>query len=293
MSFILSCESTVDMPFSYVQSRNIPVLFYDYTVDGVDYIDDMCRDPKALPAFYEMLAQGKMPTTTQRNCDQYRRFFEPLLQKGDLLHITLGTGLTGSYQNARLAAEELAEEYPSRRIVVVDSLCGSSGYGLLVDYAADLRDAGKSPDEILQWLTENRQKVHHQFFSTELKHYRRSGRVSGAAATVGTILNVCPIMHLDDAGRIIAYGKVRGKKNAVKTTVEAMLDHAQGGRDYDGKCFLCHSNCQEDAEILRQTIGEAFPNVKNIPIFDIGTSVASHCGPGTVAVFFLGDRRMS
>lgn len=291
MSFILSCESTVDMPFSYVNGRNIPVLFYSYTVDGVDYPDDMLRDPTALPRFYEMLEAGKLPTTTQLNAFQYREFFEEQLQKGDLLHIALGTGMTKSYQNAVTAARELREQYPQRRIVVLDSLCSSSGYGMLVDCAADLRDRGADMDEIEAWVMAQRRNIHHQFFSTELKHYRRSGRMSGATAMIGTVLNICPIMRLDDTGKIIAYGKVRGKKSAVKTTVDTMQAHAMNGTAYDGKCFVCHSQCPQDAQRLKEAVLERFPNVHDIPIFDIGTSIAAHCGPGTAAVFFFGDER--
>lgn len=289
--FTLSCESTVDMPYAYVSGRNIPVIFYSYFVDGVEYIDDMLRDEKALPRFYAMLDAGKLPTTTQLNTYQYLEFFEPLLQKGDLLHITLGTGMTKAYQNAVAAADELREKYPERKIMVLDSLCSSSGYGLLVDYAADLRDAGASMEDIKRWVEENRSLVHHQFFSTELKHYRRSGRMSGATAMIATVLNICPIMRLNDKGSIIAYSKTRGKKNAVRITVETMLEHAQGGAAYDGKCFICHSRCMADAQVLKDAILEKFPNIKDIPIFDIGTSIASHCGPGTAAVFFLGDER--
>lgn len=291
--FILSCESTVDLPFSYVDGRNIPVIFYSYTVDGVDYVDDMLRDPNALNDFYSMLDNGKMPSTTQINAFNYVEFFEEQLKKGDLLHITLGTGMTKSYQNALVAAEELKEKYPDRKIVIVDSLCSSSGYGMLVDTAADMRDSGCEIEELETWLLKNRKTVHHQFYSTELKHYRRSGRMSGTTAMVATILGICPIMRLDDQGKIIAYSKVRGKANAIKTTVDTMLSHAKGGKDYDGKCFICHSRCSEDAEKTRLAVLESFPNLKDIKVCDIGTIIASHCGPGTVAVFFYGDERTS
>lgn len=290
-NFIISCESTVDLPFSYVNSREIPVVFYSYTVDGVDYIDDMLRDPEALPRFYRMLEAGKLPTTSQLNEAAYLKFFEPLLQQGDVLHVALGTGMTRSYQNAMMAAEELKEKYPERKIIVVDSLCSSSGYGMLVDDAADLRDAGKSMEEVEAWLLAHRQRIHHQFYSTELMHYRRSGRMSGATAMVATVLGICPIMRLDDEGRIIAYGKVRGKTNALQTTLDAMEKHAEGGKDYSGKCFICHSNCPAEAEKTKQALVARFPRVQTPRICDIGTSIASHCGPGTVAVFFMGSPR--
>lgn len=290
-SFILSCESTVDMPYSYMESRDIPVLFYYYNVDGTDYVDDMLRDPNALPNFYKMLDDGKLPTTTQVNEFRYAEYFREQLKKGDLLHICLGTGMTKSYQNALIAAEEVKEEFPDRNIMVLDSLCSSSGYGMLVDTCADMRDNGASMEEIKSWVEDNRQKIHHQFFSTELKHFRRSGRMSGPTAMIATVLNICPIMHLNDKGQIIAYSKTRGKKSAIATTVDTMEAHAQGGRDYSGKCYICHSRCIADAEALKASLKERFPAVSDIPIFDIGTSIASHCGPGTVAVFFFGDER--
>ena len=145
--FTLSCCSTVDLPYSYMESRDIPVLFYTYVVDGVEYDDDMGRDPEALPRFYRFLEEGKLPQTSQINVAAYMDFFEKLLQKGDLLHIAFTSGQSGSVHNAFLAAEELRQKYPDRKLIVIDSLCSSSGYGLLVDSAADMRDAGRSIDE--------------------------------------------------------------------------------------------------------------------------------------------------
>ena len=244
--FILSCCSTVDLPYSYMQSRDIPVLFYTYVVDGQEYVDDMGRDPEALPRFYRFLEAGKLPQTSQINVGTYLDFFEAQLEKGDLLHIAFTSGQSGSVHNAVAAAKLLQEKYP----------------------------------------------VHHQFFSSNMTQFRRTGRVSGTAAMVATIMNICPIMRLDDKGAIKAYSKVRGKKKAVETTVNAMEQHAQGGRDYDQRCFVCHSRCPEDAALLITALEERFPHLKGkIRLCDIGTIIGSHSGPGTVAVFFLGDER--
>jgi len=290
--FVLSCESTVDLAYSYVSGRDIPVIFYSYLVDGRIYEDDMLRDPEALPRFYSFIEAGKLPSTSQLNTFAYEDFFEEQLKKGDLLHIALGTGMTQSVRNAEEAAEHLREKYPDRKIIIVDSLCSSSGYGMLVDYAADLRDEGHTMEEIEEWLLQNRRRIHHQFFSTELKYFRRSGRMSGAAAAVATILGICPIMRLDDGGRIIAYDKVRGKRKAIETTADMMEKLAENGKDYSGKCFISHSNCLPEAEATRDLVKERFPNISgDIPIWDIGTIIASHCGPGTVAVYFLGEER--
>lgn len=288
--FILSCCSTVDLPYSYMQSRDIPVLFYTYVVDGQEYVDDMGCDPEALPRFYRFLEAGKLPQTSQINVGTYLDFFEAQLEKGDLLHIAFTSGQSGSVHNAVAAAKLLQEKYPDKKLVVIDSLCSSSGYGLLVDAAADLRDSGATLEETARWVLENRNKVHHQFFSSNMTQFRRTGRVSGTAAMVATIMNICPIMRLDDKGAIKAYSKVRGKKKAVETTVDAMEQHAQGGRDYDQRCFVCHSRCPEDAALLITALEERFPHLKGkIRLCDIGTIIGSHSGPGTVAVFFLGD----
>ena len=291
--FTLSCCSTVDLPYSYMESRDIPVLFYTYVVDGREYDDDMGRDPEALPRFYGFLKEGKLPQTSQINVAAYTEFFEKLLDKGgDVLHIAFTSGQSGSVHNAFLAAEELKDRYPDQRLVVIDSLCSSSGYGLLVDYAADMRDEGKTLDEVAQWVLDNRNKVHHQFFSSDMTQFRRTGRVSGAAAAVATVLNICPIMRLDDKGAIKAYSKVRGKKKAVETTVDTMEQCAQNGRDYDGKCFICHSQCPEDARLVIEAVEERFPKLKGkIRLCDIGTIIGSHAGQGTVAVFFMGNER--
>lgn len=289
--FILSCESTVDMPYSYVASRDIPVLFYSYTVDEQVYPDDMERDPEALPRFYRLLEEGKLPSTSQLNEFQYEAFFGELLEQGDVLHIAFGSGMTGSVLNAEKAAESLRQRYPQRKLVVIDSLCSSSGYGMLVDYAADMRDRGCGLNEVCQWVMDNRKNVHHQFFSTDLKYFRRSGRVSGPAAMLGAVLNICPIMRLDETGHIIAYDKVRGKKKALERTVQTMADHAQEGENYSGKCYICHANCPDTAQELKESVLARFPGLKEVQVFNIGTIIASHCGPGTLAVFFLGDQR--
>ena len=291
--FILTCESTVDLPFAYVDGRDIPVLFYTYNVGDTEYVDDMCRDPQALPAFYEMLKGDTLPTTSQINEYRYEQFLEEQLQKGfDVMHIAFGTGMTASVNNAYAAAEILKEKYPDRKLIVIDSLCSSSGYGMLVDYAADMRDEGASIEEVEEWVMAHRQRIHHQFYSTDLSFYRRSGRMSGAAATIGAVLNICPIMRLDDGGRIIAYDKMRGKKNAIAETIRTMEAHVQDGLEYSGKCYLCHSNCLPEAEETRAAVLARFPNIKEAQICNIGTIIAGHCGPGTVASFFIGDERL-
>lgn len=288
--FQLSCESTVDMPYSYVSGRDITVVFYTYTVDGEVYVDDMCRDPEALPAFHRMLKEGKMPSTSQINHYTYLEYFEELLQKGDVLHLAFGRGMSASVVNAVNAANELKEKYPDRKLIVVDTLASASGYGMIVDYAADMRDNGSTMEEIEAWVLENRLNVHHQIYATDLFHLKRGGRVSGPAAMLGTVLGICPIMRLNAEGSIHAYGKVRSKKKAMAETVKVMEEHAQNGYDYSGKCFICHADCIDDANTVKAMVEEKFKNV-DVKIFDIGTIIAAHTGQGTLALFFMGDDR--
>lgn len=289
--FILSCESTTDFTYAHAKERGIEMLFYAYTVDGVDYPDDCGRDPGEKKRFYDFIAAGKIPKTTQLNVFQYTQYFESLLQKGDVLHINFSSGMTAAIQNAVLAQEELSEKYPDRKLIVIDSLCSSSGYGMLVDYCADQRDSGKSIDEVADYARSIANRIHHEFYSVDLQYYKRTGRMSGPAATLATILNIVPILTLNAEGRIIAYDKVRGKQAAVKRLIHEMTEHAVDHENYSGRCYLCHSERYTDACELKEALLSAFPNVKDIPIYDIGTIIASHCGPGTVAVFFLGDER--
>jgi DegV family protein with EDD domain len=292
-NFQLSCESTVDLPYEYVTKRNISVIFYSYVIDGVEYEDNMERSIEARKKFYNLIESGNMPSTSQINEYRYEEYFEELLKKGDVFHITLGTGMTPSYKNACKAAEVLKERYPDRKLVIVDSLCSSGGYGLLVDYCADLKDQGKNMDEIKEWVESNCNKVHHQFFSTNLKYFRRSGRVSGPSAIVGSILKICPLMRLNQEGKIVAYDKVRLTKNAIKETVSTILNNIQNGNEYDGKMFIYHSESIELAKELEKCIIDVIPNMNGkIKMLNIGNIIASHCGSGTVAVSFIGNERI-
>lgn len=292
--FILTCESTVDLPYDYVCNRNIPVLFYTYTVNGVEYEDDMGKNPDSLKNFYALLDEGYLPSTSQINVFKYERFFESVIEKydGEILHIAFGSGMTPSVNNAYDAAKKVMEKHPGRSIRVIDSLGSCSGYGLLVDDAADLRDQGKTAKEVEDWALSVRNTIHHQFFATDPKLFRRGGRVSGPAAAVATVLNICPIMHLNSEGRIIAYGKVRGKKNSIIKTVDEVEKNIRNGRDYDGKMFVAHSNCIDLAGETIKELEKRFPKIKGkIRLENIGTTIASHTGVGTVAVFFYGGER--
>jgi DegV family protein with EDD domain len=290
--YVLGCCSTVDLPLDYFQKRDIPFVCFHFNMEGKEYPDDLGKT-MSFDEFYRRIAAGAMPTTSQVNVAQFIEFFEPFLKDGkDILHISLSSGLSGTYNSAVMAREQLLQKYPNRRMLIVDSLGASSGYGLLVDMAADMKDGGASLEEVHAWVEENKLNVHHWFFSTDLTHYKRGGRISAASATVGNLLNICPLMNMDDKGRLIPREKIRGKKRVIAEIVQRMEEHAQTGLDYSGKCFISNSACYDDARKVADLVEEKFPKLKGrVMINSVGTVIGSHTGPGTVALFFAGDKR--
>lgn len=291
--FTLTCCSTADMTKEYFDKRRIAYVCFHYMIDGVSYPDDLGVS-MPIKEFYDRMSKGAAPTTSQVNVGEFRDFFEPFLKEGqDILHISLSSGLSGSYNSACMAANELMEEYPDRKICVVDSLGASSGYGLLVDAAADLRDQGLSLEEVREWVEEHKLNVHHWFFSTDLTSFKRGGRISATSAMLGTVLNICPLMNMDHLGRLIPRQKIRTKKKAILEAAKMMEQYADSQTAYNGKCFMSQSACYEDARALADLIEERFPNLDGkIVINDVGTVIGAHTGPGTVALFFFGNKRV-
>lgn len=290
--FYLSCCSTVDLNPEWMKKRDLRYVCFKYTLDGVEYPDDMGVSMPSEELFRRMSA-GAQTKTSQIGVEEYISHFEGMLRDGmDILHVTLSTGLTGTYNSACVAREELQEKYPERKIYIVDSLGASSGYGLIMETLADMRDAGKSIDELREWVEANRLRMHHWFFSTDLSFYVRGGRISKAAGMVGTMLNICPLLNMDKDGHLAPREKLRGKRRVIGRIVEQMEAHAEGGADYGGKCFMCHSLCLEDAQAVASMVESRFPKLQGkVEIFPIGTTIGSHTGPGTVALFFWGDER--
>lgn len=291
--YILSCCSTADMPESFFRERNIPFVCFHYLLDGQEYADDLGKSV-SFEEFYKRIQAGSMPTTSQVNTDQYIAFFEPYLKDGyDIVHLSFSSGLSGSYNSACIARKDLTERYPDRSIRIVDTLAASGGYGLLVDIAADMRDNGATVDEIADKIEEMKLNLHHWFFTTDLSHLKRGGRVSAIAAVAGTILNICPLMNVSNEGKLIPRKKIRGKKNVIKEIVETMKAHAENGTDYSRKCFMVNSACYDDARAVADLVEVNFPKLAApVMINSIGTVIGSHTGPGTVALFFVGDKRI-
>lgn len=290
--YVITCCSTADMPAEYFSKRRIPFVCFHFTMDGVEYPDDLGQTIP-LNEFYAKISAGAMPTTSQVNVGQFIAFFEPFLNEGkDVLHISLSSGISGSYNSALLAREQLLARFPDRKIVICDSLGASSGYGMLVDLAADRKDQGFDIDSLQAWLEENKLRLHHWFFSTDLTHYRRGGRISATSAVVGNLLNICPLMNMDDLGKLIPREKIRGKKKVIHEIVRRMEEHAEEGIYYSGKCFISNSACMEDARAVADLIEERFQHLNGkVMINSVGTVIGAHTGPGTVALFFWGDQR--
>lgn len=291
--FILSCCSTADMPKSFFEERNVAYVCFHFNMDGKDYPDDL-GESMPFPEFYKRIEEGAQPTTSQVNVDEFTNFFEPFLKEGkDILHVSLSSGLSGSFNSASIAARDLMEKYPERTIKVVDSLGASSGFGVLMTYLADLRDEGKSLTEVYDWAEKNKLRVHHWFFSTDLTRYKRGGRISATSAMVGTLLGICPLLNMDNEGHLIPRKKIRTKKKVIEELVNMMKEHVEDGPDYKGYCYISNSACEEDAEKVRDLVEAYCPNLKGkVLINSIGTVIGSHTGPGTVALFFLGDERV-
>lgn len=293
MSFVISTSSTADLNKELLEERNIEYIPFIYTIGDGEYKDDLGQT--IAPArFYEMIEkEGAMPTTSQINVQTYLDTFRPWLKSGkDILHLELSSGISGSAQALMVAKDQLSEEFPERNLYFHDTLAASAGLGLLTVLAADMRDAGKTGAEVDQWMTENKMRLQHWFYTTDLTHLKRGGRVSAASALMGGMLNICPLMHVDAEGKLIPVEKIRGKKNVLRAAYKKMEEFAENGTSYTGKCFISHSDREDEAKELARLIEENFNRMKEpVRIFDIGAVIGAHTGPGTIALFFYGEKR--
>lgn len=291
--FVLSCCSTADLSKEHFEKRNISYICFHYYLNGVEYSDDLGQSVP-FDTFYKAMADGAATSTSQVNMSEYLEYFSKILEQGkDILHLSLSSGISGTYNSAENAAMIARERFPGRKVYVVDSLGASSGYGLLMETLADMRDEGKSIDELNKWVIENRLRLHHWFFSSDLTSYVRGGRISKAAGLFGTMLNICPLLNMDQLGRLIPRNKIRTKKRVIAEIVSQMEKNAKDGLDYSGKCFISQSACYEDARQVADLVEERFKKLNGkVVINNVGTTIGSHTGPGTVALFFFGSERI-
>lgn len=291
--YIISCCSTADLSEKHFLERDIHYICFHYELDGVSYPDDLGKTMN-LADFYKAMSEGADTKTSQINADEYEKYFEGFLKQGkDLLHVTLSSGISGTINSALIAADNLKEKYPDRKIYIIDSLAASSGYGLLMDKVADLKDAGMGIDELKNWIEDNKLRVNHWFFTTDLTFFIKGGRVSKVSGFVGNLLNICPLLNVDYQGKLIPREKIRTKKKVIAETVNKMVLNADNGTDYSDKCYISMSACIEDAQAVAKLVEEKFPKLNGkVLINNIGTTIGSHTGPGTVALFFWGEKRI-
>ncbi len=289
--FKIITDSTADLPKEYLQEHNLGCMPISCILDGVTYGKEKELDWKI---FYKMMREeGKMPTTSQINPAEAKEYFESYVEKDkEILYLAFSSGLSGTCGNIRMAAEEIMEEHSDVKIIVVDSLGASMGEGLFVHKAVKMRDAGKSMEETAQWLEKHVLNFTHVFTVDDLYHLYRGGRVSRTAAVLGTMISIKPKLHVDDEGHLILIGKVRGRKKSLSALVDYMEERmgsweAENREDY---VFISHGDALEDAEYVRDLIKERF-GFQNFLINHIGPTIGAHSGPGTIALFFMGESR--
>ena len=290
--YVLTACSPADLTPAWFKKIGVPYICFHYELGNESREDDLWTsiDPHT---FYQRMLNGENSRTSQVNMTEYISFWRPFLQEGkDVLHLTLSSGISGTVNSARAAAEELRKEFPDREILVVDSLAASSGFGLLVDTLAEKKNQGMSLKELYYFAEEQKLHLHHWFFSTDLTFFIRGGRVMKTAGFFGKMLNICPLLNVDYQGRLIPRDKIRTKKKVTKEIVNRMLEHADKGTNYDGKCFISYSDCLEDAQAVAALVEQKCPRLNGkVQLFPIGSTIGAHTGPGTVALFFWGDLR--
>ena len=286
--YVITTDNNSDLPEEYLKDHGVGCMYLSYSMDGKNYTHG-----NFLPEheFYEAMRNGSMPTTAQVNPENAKALLESYLKEGkDILHIAFSSGLSGTYNSSRIAAEELMEEYPDRKIIVVDSLSASLGQGLLVWLAQQKKELGQTLEDVVDWVEKNKLKMVHLFTVDDLNHLYRGGRVSRTTAIVGSMLNIKPVLHVDNEGKLTAIGKVRGRKKALQELVK-LMDEKIGsfGADCD-TIFISHGDCEQDAQYVAAKVKEKY-NIKNIIINQVGATIGAHSGPGTMALFFVGDVR--
>ena len=291
-NFVLCCDSTADLSKEHFERRDIHYVCFHFFLDGKEYFDDLGQSVP-FDQFYQAMADGAETSTSQVNVDEYINFWKPMLEEGkDILHLCLSSGISGTINSAVNAARILEEDYPDRKIYVVDSLGASSGYGLIMETLADKRDEGMDLEELHTWVEEHKLNMHHWFFSTDLTFFVKGGRISKASGWFGGMLNICPLMNMDNEGHLVPRFKIPGKKKVVREIVKKMGEFADDGYEYAGKCFISNAGCYDDARAVADLIEEQFPNLNGkVVINSVGTTIGSHTGPGTVALFFWGSKR--
>ena len=288
--YIISTDTSCDFPLEYVKQHQLPLVTLFYSIDGVTG-ENGCPSSDVLKNFYDKMRAGSMTKTQQASIEDTEKVFREILKEGkDILHIAFSSGLSGTANAARLAAENMMEEFPGRKIIVIDSLCASLGQGLLVDYALKLQQQGKTMEETAKWLEDHIQNICHLFTVEDLKYLQRGGRISKTTALVGTMIGIKPVLHVDPEGKLVSISKVRGRKQSIQALVNKMEENIGKYRGEKQPIFINHGDCIEDANYLAELVKERF-GYDEFLINDVGPTIGAHSGPGTLALFFMGETR--
>lgn len=284
--YVITVNSTVDLPKKWLEERHVPVVPLRYTIDGETYTD---MEGLSAKEFFAKLREGKMSTTSQVNPEEAVNMLEPYLREGkDVLHLGFSSGLSGTLNSMKIAGETLQEKYPEAKVIVIDTLCACLGEGLLLYKALQQKEKGMTIDELAQWVEENKLHICHNVTVDDLNHLHRGGRVSKTTAVLGTLVQIKPIIHMDDNGKLQVIGKERGRKKSLNKIVDMAAEQSKGW-DND-MIMITHGDCLEDAEYVAKLVREKM-GIDNILINNIGTVIGSHTGPGVVAVFCMGNKR--
>lgn len=289
--YIITTCSTIDLNIEMLDKYNFNYINNIYYLDNEQIYDNL-KDKDQAKVFYDNLAKGKIPKTGQINRERFIEFFKPFLEKGlDLFHLSFSSGLSGTYNSARLAVEILKEEYPDQNIILIDSLAASSGFGMLVVEALNKQKEGLTIFELESYINDIKLNLNHWFYSTDLTYYIKGGRVTKTQGFIGTTLNICPILNVNNEGKLIPRTKVIGKKRVIKRILEVISNNIKDGFNYDKSIYISNSDMLEDALIIKEELIKTYPNLKEVVINDVGPFIGSHTGPGTIAIFFFGDKR--
>lgn len=288
MGIKIITDSACDLTRDYIKNNNIGLLSLILNLNGQAIKDDL-GETLSYKDFYNKMREGATPTTSQINAHEFEEEFIKYIKNGDsIIYISLSSSLSGTFNSANIAKNNLMNEYPNANIYLVDSLSVSVGQGLLVAKACEMRDSGIGAEEIVNWLEENKRKVIHSILIDDLNHLKRGGRISGATAAIGGLLNIKPTLFLDDEGKLIQGEKIKGKKKALRFLVNEVREKAV---DTENEIlYICHGDCLEEAETLRDMILEEV-KFKNVIISYVGNVIGAHAGPGVLAAVFLGSNR--
>lgn len=287
-NFVIATDSSSDLPKSYLEEHGVFCMSLLYTIDGETFNSN---DEEAAKTFYDKVRAGSMPTTSQVNPENAGITIKNALEKSNnVLCISFSSGLSGTFNSTRIAAEEIMDENPDANIIVVDSLSASLGEGLLVHKAVTMMEAGKTLEETAKWLEDNKQHLVHLFTVSDLFHLYRGGRVKKAAAIVGSIINLKPILNVDSEGNLTNLLTVRGRNKSLRTLTDMMEEKMGSYREQNDIVFISHCDALEDAQEVAEAVKEKF-GIKNILINPIGPTIGAHSGPDTVALFFMGEER--